>query len=724
MKKVSAVLTALLFVVFLFLSAKVVEQYQFQQLLYDGRTGMMLNFEGFKRKENANDFIEEVAKDYDVGIAKYSFKDSKHTQIFTTDPTLDNRIRLVEGTYPAAGSGEFISTKMTDTSAQVGRFTSGESQITINLFLLDHQKQASTNGIYYFDTQDHDKIQQIIHRFAEEQVTTEIIDVTIQPLMSLETLIRTSAIIMLTMLALLISIIGAMAFDIIHKKRDILVMKIGGYTWRAAVLIQWRKWVPALLTAVMVSYLSFFSFTLIAGYPSNLLEITFLFLAAVSLFLLFFATTSALLIGWMYHSRDEYEGLKGKKPYNLLMGASLLLTIVFLGFSVGALFFLQDTNKKIAGLEENLSVWEKTENLYQTVTTYIGQNQVSAHVANEQNQAVKQAYQDLNKKVSGFLIDPSNYDEVGEGVYAYDLNIKEGEDVRTNPYGKAITINENYLSYNTIESEHGSIYEQLMNDENVLNILVPISLREKEAEIKENFISHFYFQKVEVENIYREDKGEPLNTMTKEDLDVNIIYVKDNQSYFTFNPKEKGEEDYFIHDPIAIIDQTSFDASYYMSYLSSYYYFYSDEDDPLQLFSSIAMANDASALQRVESVYDTYGKMIQELATTRVALLMVIVALSIATLSVSLYYTLCYFHKNKLKLFVQHIHGQGFYSLKKGLLLMHGGIFTVLLGLSFLLQLGTLTWITVAMLVLNIGASVGLVKVLMNRVYLNLKKEL
>lgn len=153
MRKVMAALTTLLFVFILFLSAHVVEQYKFHQLLYDGRTGVMLNFEGFKRKENPNPFLEEVAKEYDVGIAKYSYKDSTHIHVFTTDPKLDGRIPLVQGTYPAASSGEFISTKMTDTSDQVGRFTSGESQITINVFLLDHQKQASTNGVYYLDTQ-------------------------------------------------------------------------------------------------------------------------------------------------------------------------------------------------------------------------------------------------------------------------------------------------------------------------------------------------------------------------------------------------------------------------------------------------------------------------------------------------------------------------------------------------------------------------------------------
>ena len=46
MKNVFAALTTLLFVFILFLSAQVVEQYKFHQLLYDGRTGVMLSFGG------------------------------------------------------------------------------------------------------------------------------------------------------------------------------------------------------------------------------------------------------------------------------------------------------------------------------------------------------------------------------------------------------------------------------------------------------------------------------------------------------------------------------------------------------------------------------------------------------------------------------------------------------------------------------------------------------
>ena len=40
-----------------------------------------------------------------------------------------------------------------------------------------------------------------------------------------------------------------------------------------------------------------------------------------------------------------------------------------------------------------------------------------------------------------------------------------------------------------------------------MNILVPEKLKEYEKEIYKNYRKHFYFQKVEVDNIYNEELG-------------------------------------------------------------------------------------------------------------------------------------------------------------------------------------------------------------------------
>lgn len=717
MRKVVTVLLSIFFMLMLFLSTNLVEQYKFNQLLYEGRSSVALNFQDFKRQENPNPFLEEVANEHGVVISKYAFKNMENMQVFTTDLTLKGRIQLDKGAYPQPDSTEFISTKQTNNPSQVGQFTSGESRVTLNVFLLSNQTQAGYDGIYYFDTQDDQLVDDIMEQLNEEHIGTELMNISVQPVF------EWPVIVVVALMALLLSVLGALTFEMIHRNRDILLMKLTGYTYRATVLAQWRKLIIGWLIASGISYGLFFTYTFFYRYTGNMLELTLLFLVIIILFALLMGIYVACLVKWMYTSQREYEGLKGKKPYNVLMGGSGILMIVFLVFATFALAHLYETKELLSTYKNQLSLWEKTENLYTNRVSYVGHYEDDLSKEDVSNQAMKHAYNDLNEKVNGFVMDASNYVEVEDDVYLYEENTV-GKDARTAPSGTSITINQNYLEYNPIDSEHGAIEEQLINDDNVLNLLVPVSLRDKETEIEDNYRDHFYFQKVEVENIYREAKGEPLNTLEKDKLGIHIIYVKDGQSYFTFNPEEDGEGDYFIYDPIVIIDNANFDASYYSSYLSRCYYFYSDEEDPMEIVSAIAADHDlTSMLQHVSSIYDEYGNKIHELSTMMLALIIVIGALSIASLSVSLYYTVCYFHKNKLRIFVQHVHGQGFYSLTKGLLVMYGCLFSVLLGLSFVVRLGIFTLVMVAMVALNLAVSIWLIKRLTKNIHLNLKKE-
>ncbi len=65
-----------------------------------------------------------------------------------------------------------------------------------------------------------------------------------------------------------------------------------------------------------------------------------------------------------------------------------------------------------------------------------------------------------------------------------------------------------------------------------MNIIVPNSKKGLEKDIKNTFLDYFYFQKVEVANIYNKALDLPAVALSKEDLSVNIIYAENNQDYF------------------------------------------------------------------------------------------------------------------------------------------------------------------------------------------------
>ncbi|MEH7458544.1 hypothetical protein CON65_23655 [Bacillus pseudomycoides] len=72
----------------------------------------------------------------------------------------------------------------------------------------------------------------------------------------------------------------------------------------------------------------------------------------------------------------------------------------------------------------------------------------------------------------------------------YKLNTEGKKNPLTTPSGKTITINKNYLHYNPIHSEKGKIEDYWIEDDSVLNILVPASLQKYEDEIEANFLKH------------------------------------------------------------------------------------------------------------------------------------------------------------------------------------------------------------------------------------------
>ena len=71
-------------------------------------------------------------------------------------------------------------------------------------------------------------------------------------------------------------------------------------------------------------------------------------------------------------------------------------------------------------------------------------------------------------------------------------------------------------------------------DQNTLNILVPEQYKKYEKKIIKNYKENFYFQKVTIDNYFRKNMINQ-KYAEKDKLSIHIIYVKSNQSYFTYD---------------------------------------------------------------------------------------------------------------------------------------------------------------------------------------------
>jgi len=255
--------------------------------------------------------------------------------------------------------------------------------------------------------------------------------------------------------------------------------------------------------------------------------------------------------------------------------------IKMLAFAVSILTML--TLSSCKNVDTNTTEWKNANNVYRL---YIQTPESQLDLVDEEalSDMFEAFLMELEQKNQLFIIDSSNFNELdGKKIYAHNKESMEemaiSFDENIDPNGKRITVNMNYFRMNPIETVNGiSIEESLVKDDNTINILVPNQYRDREEEIVALYKSFLYFQKVEVENIYNEEIGRPLNTVTEDDLDVNIIYTKENQNYFTFNPRVLSETKNIIVDPMVIIYEYKVHSSYAYSYAGTGSFFESDKN--------------------------------------------------------------------------------------------------------------------------------------------------
>jgi putative ABC transport system permease protein len=229
--------------------------------------------------------------------------------------------------------------------------------------------------------------------------------------------------------------------------------------------------------------------------------------------------------------------LKGKRTTTSLNTTILINKIIIsliMCFIVGSLFNqYNDLQQKL----ENVKYWDKTKNIYKT--TISNQGQLDNLVLDRQyNDRLYSLYKELKINKNAFIINAVNYSILGKNddkiTYLYNININKGN-YEYGPHGKSIQIDEGYLRVNPIKLSNNKILKDSLNPENnILNILVPEKYKSMEKDIYNSYLDYFYFQKITVDDMYNKALNLPLNNTSRKDLRVNIIYVKNNQKYFTY----------------------------------------------------------------------------------------------------------------------------------------------------------------------------------------------
>lgn len=254
--------------------------------------------------------------------------------------------------------------------------------------------------------------------------------------------------------------------------------------------------------------------------------------------------------------------------------------------------------------------WTKTRNIYRINCRWLGQKNMKEE--DEINQDTLEFYRRIKKAYGAFIIDSTNYeyvlDKTGKQQYNYEMR-EDGVD-ENGPYGKCITVDDEYFKYNPIETPEGeAVQKYFVRDENTLNVLIPEQMYFLENDLRSQYLDYFYFTKIEVTDMYNQEKGIASSTETKDNLTINFIYTKKGSAYFTYNSETGDNKTHLIYDPMVIIYDEKVDASYLYAYATSSMYFKMDGIDNAYEILKTSMKNSNSmVIGGGQNVYAELGK--------------------------------------------------------------------------------------------------------------------
>lgn len=655
--------------------------YGITSLINDGTTSLSLVFE----TPNEHRFFLDLADRKDLTITRPVFIDDTNLIIYTSDLLLDGRITLTSGVWPINNYNEFVSSVDTGEDNQVGRINNITPGFQLSLMSIEYTANIGLYGVYLINSID----QYVINSFVSElenniyRVRLLSINNEVHPFGQV-TIIQMLEFSTMSLL-LFVSVLATLINYSISKLKVSSVFIVHGrskfYAIRKAVL----ELSILLLLAFTTSYILIIAYSYFADFDSflRIISISFIIIS-IFLFFIYLLISSIFIVIYLLLVQTT-NILKGKKPYMFVQVANHITKTVFSITILISAFWALHNITELNNRSNAYSNWESARNVYTTRVYFVGQNdlEIDFEIMNRK----LDFYENMSRNHNAFIMDSRN-------IYFLDLGLMPYGDMSTaprmelSPRGYRITISPNFLEFNPIVTVNGiAIFEQIIYDPHVLNILVPEKLSLYENEILQLYLNYFYFSSVRIDNIYNETLGLELNTTPIDYLFVNIIYVQDDQTYFTFNTQIRPEEGNSIKNPIAVIYTGSVNPSRLSETMSDSFFFQTTAIDAHNAIMPLLVDSELSyVIRSVSSVFNENSRVIINIREQFLRAVVFIAILLISSFIILYALIANYFEKNRLQIFIKSVMGYNFIGrhLKFLILILFYNIGAMLLVSSFL----------------------------------------
>jgi len=634
------------------------------QLLYSNRTEVEINFDDI---DQYHDFMA-LMLEKDIIVSRLVWTDFDQFTLYTTDLTFNGIVELNSGDWPAPMSDEFISNETLDDPDQVGKIDNITPRFTVMIRNLDEPRHFGINGIYQLHTVDDGQLWEI-ERFLMENTYFAtiryqaegiggIIGFLAGGLFNATTVTETALVITIPLVTFICLIFSLIQYSMDQLKKGSIGL-FHGVSKRRIIALSLIEMIKSLFTGIIVAYIIVMIYTIIAGFAIFITPLTGYFVAVSLVLIVVYALIVIFTLSIIFMTFQSYVTIKGFKPDFMIQIFNHVLKAIFVSCFLIAVQFtivnLNDLNMR----RNNLNHWEMAREIYNIPISYLTYLDLALEFYQTSN--LLQFFDQLSVNHQAFLMD-SREIEIYEmhGITAMrPSGLTPPWEI--DPYGNRIDICLNYLLHNPIETAYQlPIYDQMIWDDFVINLLVPLSLAEYEYDIITLYLEHFYWQGLNPRNSFNSHFELPLIDARKDDLSVNIIYVYEGQTYFSFNPRLSPETGNNIIDPIAVVHTGNFYFTFMNAIMSTGMYFRTEELNPFDVLEPLLAEYDLTYMIRTaQSVFAKNGELIANLEADMARSFVIIVVLILTSITVSYNLIANYFWRHKYILFTKRLFGVG-----------------------------------------------------------------
>lgn len=360
-------------------------------------------------------------------------------------------------------------------------------------------------------------------------------------------------------------------------------------------------------------------------------KMMFLFLIIGLILIITWIGTKAINISQM---------IKNKKPIKLFFYTNLVVRFILAIFLILGLQQGISTFIELKKTSDQQNKWKILKN-YSFLGIEAGTENTIDSKDKDSLTRFKKLYEELEEQ-GAIYISPSYY-YANKKTLGLDANPWGSE-------GKQIVINTNYLSLNPIYDIHNKKLKLPTSNKYEITVLVPEKYKAQEEAIKETT---------------KQDYAMMLNKENPDAVQVNINYVKNNQSYFTFTSQMAVQTNYEIEDPIAVILTSNFEENYLASTIAMGYGYYtknSTSDKPFDKTKQTIRKYEFDSIWSPVSVAYSDVEMKIQKDTEKLQLTIINCGLFLVLTAVLLFFSAIYYLEiNKQTLALQWIFGYSFF---------------------------------------------------------------